>query len=236
MEITLNPKRVVLFMLSIIALLLIMHITQLVIYYQVGDPEIFDFVEMVDLDYEANLPSFYSSSALLFSAALLWIIGRHKRQTKAEFSLHWIGLAIIFTFLSIDEAVAIHESIGDLIEEKQLFDAKGFLFFAWVVPYGLLLTLFTLSYFKFVFSLPRQTMILFIFSGCLFVTGAMGFEVFSARVADTSGTQDLYYSVLYTIEEICEMIAIVIFSYALLRYIEDMTGNVLMRIDSSKIE
>jgi hypothetical protein len=231
-ELSLNPKRVAQTMLAIITLLSIMHITQLIMYFYIGNPEVFDFIDLIDFDYEANLPSFYSSSAMLICAALLWIIGLYKRKEQATFRYHWIGLAIIFTFLSIDEAAALHEGLGDLMEEYHWVDAEGLLYFAWVVPYGVLLMLFAISYLKFVFGLPRQTMILFIGSGFLYVGGSVGIEIISAREADLHGTLTIFYSVLYTLEELCEMIAIVIFCYALLRYIETQWGRVQFHIKS----
>jgi hypothetical protein len=231
-EFSLNPKRIVQIMLGIIAVLLAMHLVQLVIYFQTGDSDVFDFVEMIDFDYEANLPAFYSSTAILFCAALLWVISLQKRREQAPFRYHWIGLAIIFPFLSIDEAVALHEDLGDIMEDMKWVDAKGFLYFAWVVPYGILLLIFAASYLKFVFALPRQTMILFVTAGTLFITGAVGIEVFSAREADLNDTDTLLYTVLYTIEELCEMIGIVIFSYGLMRYIEDQGWHVRFNIKS----
>ncbi len=70
MEFSLNPGRVVKIMLTIIIVLAALHISQLVVFFEVGDPDKFDFIEMIDFDYEANLPSFYSSAAILFCAAL----------------------------------------------------------------------------------------------------------------------------------------------------------------------
>ena len=232
MELSLKPKRVAHIMLSIIALLTVMHVTQLVIFFQIGNPDVFDFIEIIDFDYEANLPSFYSSTSILFCSILLWVIGLQKRREQAPFKNHWIGLAIIFTFLSLDEAIALHESIGDIMEQQQWVNAEGFLYFAWVVPYGILLMVFAASYLKFVFSLPRQTMILFISSGALFIIGAIGIEILSAQEADINGTETVFYSTLYTIEELCEMLGIVIFCYALLRYIELQAGYVQLRIKS----
>jgi len=231
-ELSLKPKRVAHIMLSIIALLTVMHVTQLVIFFQIGNPDVFDFIEIIDFDYEANLPSFYSSTSILFCSILLWVIGLQKRREQAPFKNHWIGLAIIFTFLSLDEAIALHESIGDIMEQQQWVNAEGFLYFAWVVPYGILLMVFAASYLKFVFSLPRQTMILFISSGALFIIGAIGIEILSAQEADINGTETVFYSTLYTIEELCEMLGIVIFCYALLRYIELQAGYVQLRIKS----
>lgn len=140
MELSLNPRRVIATMLAIIIVLAALHISQLVVYYQVGDPDKFDFIEMVDFDYEANLPSFYSAAAILFCAALLWLISAYKRKQRLPFRFHWLGLAIIFSLLGLDEAISIHEELGDLTEHFELFDAHGYLYFAWVVPYGIALT------------------------------------------------------------------------------------------------
>lgn len=233
MEFTLNPKRVATIMLGIIAVLTIMHVTQLVIYFQIDDPDVFDFIKIIDFGYEVNFPTFYSSTAILFCAILLWVISLQKRREKAPFNYHWIGLAIIFTFLSLDEAIALHEEIGDFVEEHEWVEAEGFLFFAWVAPYGILLGLFAISYFKFVFALPRQTMILFLGAGIIFVSGAMGIEAISAREADLNDTDTLLYTVLYTVEELFEMVGIVIFSYALLRYIEDQGAPVQFHVNSN---
>lgn len=97
MEFSLNPRRVITIMLVIIIIIVLaaLHISQLVVYFQVGDPDIFDFIEMIDFDYEENLPSFYSSAAIFFCAALLWVIGGYKRKERLPFRFHWLGLAII---------------------------------------------------------------------------------------------------------------------------------------------
>jgi len=233
-EFSLNPRRVIVTMLVIIIVLAALHISQLVVYYQVGDPDKFDFIEMVDFDYEANLPSFYSSAAILFCAALLWLISAYKRKQRLPFRFHWLGLAIIFSLLGLDEAISIHEELGDLTEHFELFDAHGYLYFAWVVPYGIALTLFVLSYLKFVLALPGSTRLLFVVSGVLFVTGAMGIELISANEADLNGTDTILYSALYTAEELCEMIGIVIFSYALMRYIENERIQFVFSIKSAQ--
>ena len=230
MEFTLQPKRVAQLMLTIILILATLHIAQLVAYFMIDDSDTFDFIKMLDFDYEANLPSFYSSTAIIFCAALLWIIGVNKRRNGEDFRYHWLGLAGIFTFLGIDEAIALHEEIGDFVEAQQWVEPTGFLYFAWVVPYGILLTVFLLSYLKFVFYLPTKSKYLFISAGTLFVTGAVGIEVFSAEEAHLYGTETIYYSTLYTIEELCEMLGIALFAYALLDYIESSGKSVTFNI------
>ena len=171
----------------------------IIIYFYIDNPKVFDFIELVDFDYEANLPSFYSSLAILFCAILLWLISLQKQTAGLKYRYHWLGLAFIFTFLGLDEAIALHEEVGDFVEELNLFEASGYLYFAWVVPYGILLILFALTYLKFVLSLPKTIMLKFICAGLMFIGGAVGLEVISAREADLHGSETVYYSILYCV-------------------------------------
>jgi len=62
-------------------------------------------------------------------------------------------------------------------------------------------------------------MILFVSSGSIFTTGAIGFEILGAPYYESHGNQSIIYAFFYTCEESFEMIGIVIFIYALLKYI-----------------
>ena len=230
MEIHLKISTLPKYLLSIIGLLLLLHCAQLVAYFVIADPEKFDFIELLDFDYEGNLPSFYSSIALLIASSLLGLIAYHKQTNKAVFRLHWLFLGLIFAGLTLDEALGLHEELGDFVESLNLFEAEGFLYFAWVVPYSLLLGIFLLSYFRFILSLPAPIRYQFIFAGLLFICGALGLEVFSAQEADQHGSSTIAYSVLYTLEELCEMLGIVVFIYALLGYIRHEIGLISIRL------
>ena len=56
---------------------------------------------------------------------------------------YWLGLTILFLFLAIDEGTAIHEEIGTFLE--RYMNAKGALYFLWVVPYGVATLVFALA-------------------------------------------------------------------------------------------
>lgn len=230
MEFSLKPKIITNIMLGIIVVLSVMHIAQLIAYFYIGDTELFDFIELVDFDYEANLPSLYSALAILFCASQLWIIGLQQNRLCTPFKNHWFGLAAIFMFLGIDEAVGFHEEVGDFIETFELFEAKGKLYFAWVVPYGFLLLLFAVSYIKFVLYLPKVIKTKFIIAGLMYIGGAVGIEIISAAEADLNGTDTIKYSILYTLEELCEMFAILLFCDTLLKYIAKEIGNISIKI------
>jgi hypothetical protein len=232
MELTISPKRTGAILLTIIAILAALHIAQLIAYYVINDPNRFDFIELVDFDYEANLPSLYSVFAIILCACVLFMIASGKNKTRQPCRFHWQLLAWIFLFLGLDEGASLHEDIGDIIEE--FFTASGYLYFPWVIPYAGLVVLLALFYFRFLLHLPRPVMARFIVAGGLFLTGAVGLEMISAHEADINGTTTITYSVLYTIEELCEMIAIVIFLQALLEYYATEFGTLTIKLSEKQ--
>ena len=72
---------------------------------------LFGFVQMFDLDREANIPTWYSSSALLVASGLLAIIAKVQASLGAPFVRHWAALSLIFLFMSIDESAAFHDKV-----------------------------------------------------------------------------------------------------------------------------
>lgn len=54
----------------------------------------------------------------------------------------------------------------------------------------------------------------------VFVFGAAGLDILSAKEAYENGTTTIYYSVVYTIEELLEMIGLVLFTGALLEVVQ----------------
>jgi hypothetical protein len=183
------------------------------------------------LDSEMNVPTFYSSLALLFCATLLIIISvSHKRSGKP--SLAWLFLAIIFTFLSIDEISTLHEKLIDL--SREAFNASGVFYYAWVIPYGAALVVFLVVYFRFLLSLPKKIMILFIVSGSIFVLGALGMELVGGLHTELHGTNNWTYSLMTTFEELLEMVGIVIFIYTLLTYIVEQLNILTITLKPSQ--
>ena len=54
------------------------------------------------------------------------------------------------------------------------FDFDGVLYFGWVIPASVLVSIFVLSYLKFLAHLPAITRFRFVRAGAIFVGGAMG--------------------------------------------------------------
>jgi len=106
------------------------------------------------------------------------------------------------------------------------------LYYAWVIPYSIGVVIFLLAYAKFVFILPLKTRNLFIISGVIFISSAVGIEFFESWSIYTQGEKGPYYHYLYfvTIEEPLEMIGLALFIYALVSYITTELGPLRIQI------
>ena len=185
------------------------------------------FVKLFGLNREANVPTFYSTFALLLSSAFLAIIAFAKKKENAPYRLHWKVLSVIFLFLSLDEAAHLHEmTIKPL---RSALNASGFLLYTWVIL-GIVFSLIVLlAYLRFLADLPRKSRNLFLVAGALFVGGALGMEMISGYYDSSYVTQPWTHSrfcdfhlnlaSLRTVEELLEMLGIVVFIYALMSYI-----------------
>ena len=229
MQITIQPNAVAKIMLSIIGVLAFMHLTQMGLYYYIDDRDVFTWIKLLDFDYEGNLPSLYSATAILFSAMLLAVITVHNKRAQQPYKA-WLGLCLIFIFLALDEGASIHEKIGDLTEEY--YESSGYFYYEWLISYLVLLAIFLVSYVKFLFTIPKTIAIQFVIAGVMFVSGAVGFEMLGAEEADINNTNTVKYSILYTTEELLEMTAIVVFVHALLKYIQLEVGAIQLSFET----
>ena len=193
------------------------------------DHTLYGLISLFNFDTERNIPTLYSSIALLVASGLLLFIAATRKKLKL-FYLSWAGLSLIFFFLAIDEISSIHELLID--PARETFGATGLLYYAWVIPYGVGLLFFVFLYSRFLFRLPKEIMILFIVSGSIFVLGAIGFELIGGKTAEHGVSMDnsMLVSVLYTCEETLEMLGIALFIYTLLSYIVNHLDNVTVKI------
>lgn len=165
---------------------------------------------------EGNVPTWFSSSLLLLCSVILATVTIAKKRAGDRYILHWGGLAATFLYLSIDEAARIHELT--MAPLRSALSPHGIFYFAWVIPGLALVSVFGLTYLKFLTALPRGARNMFLLSGMIFVTGAIGLEMIGGRYFEMRGGPDLTYAVLATGEESLEMFGVIVFIYALLSY------------------
>jgi hypothetical protein len=176
-------------------------------------------IRLFDTNGEANIPSWDSSSALLTASALLYLIAYFKKRSGDLFKQHWTCLAVIFFCLSVDEIAMLHEMLSKPL--RAIFNTKGLLFYPWVLAASVVLIMLFFAYLRFLKHLPSTIRLLFITSGILFVFGAIVIESFEAYLDYNQMTNRITFRLSTTIEECLEMIAVVLFIYALMQYLNE---------------
>ncbi|GAA3509368.1 hypothetical protein GCM10022393_22160 [Aquimarina addita] len=205
----------------IIGILLILNITSYLNVYNNDLPSDTFFFKKFNFDTEKNFPSVFSSLLHLIASILLLSIGLTKLKTKTK-KFFWFSLSVVFLFLALDELLRIHEKIGRYMDT--MVDKSGIFYYSWLIPYGIAVILLGILYIKPFFRLPRKTIINFIIAGFIFIMGAMGLEMITGSYIDSSNFGNVELKlipqifVLYTIEELLEMIGITFFNYELLRF------------------
>ncbi len=232
MPIVLNPKKVASLFGLVILILFFMNIARMLVVFFTGHDYMYGFLPLFDLDIEQNIPTFFSSILILLCSCLLAVIAFMERNKAKNDYKYWGGLSAIFLFLSIDEFASIHELLMSPL--RHITGASGFFFFAWVIPYGLLLLVLFAIYLRFLFRLPSKIRLMSIISGFIYVTGAFGFEFIGGYYYDIHihGQKDFVYQMITSFEEILEMGGMLLFLYTLMVYIDSYHKSLSIRISS----
>jgi hypothetical protein len=160
-----------------------------------------------NFDAESSIPAWYSSMLMAAAALLLLAIA-----ASTESRHRWRALAVVFLYLSADEAISIHERL--VLPIRDAFGLSGFLYFSWVVAAAPLLVLGALYFRPLVKSLPASMRLPVIVSGMVFVAGAFGFELVGGYVTSAGlGKVAIAFSV--TAEETLEITGLTLFLSAL---------------------
>ncbi|MGH8503216.1 MAG: hypothetical protein ACREVE_12230 [Gammaproteobacteria bacterium] len=214
-NITLDAKTITFYFTAVVLCLTALHIATNFIPYHLGYG--LGSVPMFDLDAEANIPTLYSSLALLCCSALLTLIASLERKHGTPYYA-WAGSAMLFLVLSVDEGAALHEYFS-------ISDAVGVLRSVWVIPLIMVAAFFALVFGRVLINLPARTRYLVFISSLTYVLGALVVDLIGGFHFKSHGVDTLYLT-LAVIEELLEMAAVVILIYALLSHISaDLHGR-----------
>ncbi|MGB3789740.1 MAG: hypothetical protein WA949_17140 [Phormidesmis sp.] len=180
--------------------------------------------KLFDVGHEQSVPTYFSALNLLLSAVLLWVIYRYETLNRHKWRKYWLHLSALFFFLSMDEAISIHEKLGKI---PNILTRMGISVFEierhkWL-PFGIaLVVIVTVYLIPFLRVLPRDTLFLFLASGLVFLTGAIGFEYlgsFMEKNDIVDSRTDTLYLIRLLFEEGFEMCGVVLFNCVLYREI-----------------
>ena len=227
---SLSPARFALGLLSIAVLLALMHIGVMYAKLVLGHKRLLGLVRMFDLFQEANLPTWYSSALLLGCALLLGLIAGIKLRQHNRFRWHWLGLALLFVLLSMDESAMIHETVQWALTHN-VAPTDRYYSIANILYATVLVVVVGLTCLRFLAALPRRTALLFIAAGALFIGGGLVVDYVGEVLRNQhAGADSIGYAVVTGIEETLEMFGIVLFIYALLDYLSDDGGRVWLTL------
>ncbi|WP_051030666.1 hypothetical protein [Geitlerinema sp. PCC 7407] len=166
---------------------------------------------------------------LVLCALLLAMIALQKRAEGDRDRHHWTGLAGIFLFLGMDEALSFHEKIDKLI--KGVVNTTGIFHYAWLLP-ALAGVVIVLGFYQpFWQRLPQQSRRLVLAALATFLSGAVGMEMLAGLyVSYAQQWNRLLWAMMTLIEEGLEMAGVLILIYALLSYMANYAQEVRIRV------
>jgi len=173
-------------------------------------------VDYFSLSEEQNVPTWWSSYLLLACSLTLFAIASTKTRRAGDFKRHWIVLAAIFCYMSIDELVEIHEWLNNIPALEKL---HGVVYYQWVIPAGIVVAIFAASYLRFLLHLPVATRVKVAAAGVIYVGGALGVEVLLGLWTNRHGELNFSWALIDMAEEAMEIVGSSLFLYALLEYL-----------------
>jgi hypothetical protein len=125
---------------------------------------------------------------------------------------HWWGIAAVATWMSIDEAIELHEHLGGLV------GTGGVLYYDWVIPAVMILAALALIYVPFVRALAAPTRMRLVVAAAIYVSGALVMELPLGWWTETYGSDGLGYALIDWVEETLEMVGACLALVALVRH------------------
>lgn len=215
----LSPKYFRRILFFILGFLLILHFFSEYLLRHSESKVLFVIAKSVNFNTESNLPTLFNFSLLILSVLILFMISTIAFYRNDPLKIYWLVLSVIFLLMSFDEAAQLHEKLNDVV--RSIIPVSGLLYYAWVVPVGIFVIIFGLSYVSFLKRLPLEISGMIILGGFLYILGAIGLEMIAGNLAsfDRSAVDTIPWRVAMTLEETFEMSGIIIFASSLIAYL-----------------
>lgn len=179
---------------------------------RISDDLVEALLPKLSLSYEANLPTWASSSLLLACAVAAGSIA----AARPAHHRRWWALAMIAGYMSLDEAAELHEHLGGLV------GTAGVLYFDWVIPAAVIVVALVIAFVPFIRVLHPATRTRLIVAGAIYVGGALVMELPLGWWTEHHGMDGFGYALIDWVEETMEMVGVVLALSALLAHGQGM--------------
>ncbi|MBM3753186.1 MAG: hypothetical protein FJW38_04315 [Acidobacteria bacterium] len=190
-------------------------------------------IRLFDLDQENNIPSYFSAILLFLAFLFTAIVAFVKARRKDRFRFHWATLGILVLGASVDEAASIHEILTETTRELLGADGVGYLYFAWVVPGMIFVTLAAILFSRFVYHLPGPIRSQMVTAGIVFLGGAVGVEMLGGEHFELWGPRNFTFAAYCAAEESMEMAGVLLYIRAILAQLRMSGENIRLRFGDS---
>lgn len=235
-ELSLTPRAVARTLAAVAALVVAASTLALFVTHQMGsNPHDVRLAQFFYVDGERNIPTAFSTLLLLTASLLLAVITRLEQRSGQRFVGHWAVLSAGFALMAVDEAWSFHEKLNGPMRALLGHNELGVYYYAWVLPAIVLVAALTLFFLRFLLQLPARTRLAFVVAAFFFVGGAVGIELLEGRFDEVHGDRNLVSGLMATVQETGEMAGVIIFIWALLRYLGDRHGDLRLRLAAAPV-
>jgi hypothetical protein len=172
-----------------------------------GTDRFHDWVVLLSLSEEQNLPTWYSSILLFGSGWMLW----HRAAAATSYRRHWQAMSLGLFLASLDDFAELHERLGGWL------GSSGVLYFDWILPASAAMLVLAVLYIPFVRDLPGATRKGFLTAGAIFLSGALLMEMPLGYWTERHGPDNLEYALIDWVEESLEILGASLFVLAVQR-------------------
>jgi hypothetical protein len=163
-----------------------------------------------------SIPTWYAQFLFLVTSVVALSLAFLERS-RASFR-YWVFLASILLLGSMNEVASIHESVLQIIHLEQFGENPStYLENAWIVVLPFILIASVLSLYLAYLTLPRSVSMVIILSAGVYLSGAVGIDIFDGVLTERTFFEQ---GVLAVLEEGLELMGISLLLFGLVRYLE----------------
>jgi hypothetical protein len=230
--ININTRKITIFLFALAGVLLIAHLTGQIEKYVFDHPSIYGLILLFNLNNENNIPTLFQRVILATSSFILVIVSILEYQRNEPLTIFWVVLSFGFSYMALDEWFEFHEKLTQPMRDWIGKATLGVFYFSWVIAGILIVALAILFFLRFVKKLDPKTRRTLINAAALYIGGAIGFELIGGLVAETRGTDNLFYYLLVACEETLEMSGVIVFINGLLGFLSRKYTRLTINIES----